>query len=105
MQTKKLFNRLGVQTPRWGFSLRGEKVLEKSIQDSGGGLGIHFTEEKTARPGFFLEEYLPGYLSLGLQFFIYDRTEFICADQLLYSQGETPEFAFRGQRNIPRKGR
>ena len=101
VQTKNLFNRLGVQTPRWGFSLKGENVLEKPIRDSGGGLAIHFTKEKTARQGFFLEEYLPGCISLGLQFFIHDQTEFICADQMLYSQGETPEFAFRGQRNIP----
>jgi hypothetical protein len=103
VQAKNLFHRLGVQTPRWGFSLIGDQVLEKPIRDSAGGVAIHFTRGKIARDGFFLEEYLPGCASLGLQFFIHDQTELICADQMLYAQGETPEFVFSGQRNISRE--
>lgn len=99
VETKKLFERLGIPTPMWSFSNNVTQMVEKPIQDSAGGLGISLTS-LNPRDGYFLEEYASGYKSIGIQFFIYDEAEFICADEMLFNSDGTDAFTFHAQRNV-----
>jgi hypothetical protein len=99
IEAKKLFEKLGIPTPAWGFSSNGTPMLEKPIQNSAGGLGIRLTPSEP-QAGCFLETWLPGYQSIGIQLFVYDEVEFVCADQMLFDYGDAVTFTFHGQRNV-----
>ena len=74
-------------------------MLEKPIADSAGGLGIKMSKSNPSK-GYFLEEYIEGGCSIGLQFFIYDEVEFICADEMLFRRDEQEKFRFHAQKNV-----
>ncbi len=99
VEAKRLFKGMGIPTPNWSFMNDGKQMLEKPVQDSAGGLGIRLSFENP-RDGFYLEEYLRGYRSIGLQFFVYDEAEFICANEMLYSPHGEREFTFHSQINV-----
>jgi hypothetical protein len=99
VETKKIFLMLGLPTPKWSFVRNGKKMLEKPIENSAGGLGLSLTENNPGA-GFFLEEYIPGYRSIGLQFFVYKEVEFICADEMLFHSKEQETFCFHAQENV-----
>lgn len=98
VEAKKLMRKLGIPTPEWAFVSKGTIMLEKPIQNSSLGLGIRLTYDD-ARKDYYLEEYLPGRRSIGLQFFVYDEIEFICANEMLYHAGEERGFTFHSQIN------
>jgi hypothetical protein len=99
ISTKKVFGELGLPIPEWSFLSEERVMLEKPIQNSGGGEGIRLTSEG---PGAdcFLEEYIPGCRSIGIQFFIFDEVDYLCADEMIYEYGEQPTFKFHAQRNV-----
>jgi hypothetical protein len=99
VETKKMFAMLGLPTPRWSFVRNGQRMLEKPIENSAGGLGLSLTENSPGA-GCFLEEYIPGCQSIGLQFFVYKEVEFICADEMLFHSEEQETFCFHGQKNV-----
>ena len=103
VHTKELFESLSIPTPRWSFIFRGGTMIEKPISNSAGGLGIKSANGDAAE-GCFLEEYLDGNRSIGLQFFIFDEPEFICADEMLYEEGAHEKFRFHAQKNVPIDG-
>ena len=99
LMTKELFRYLEIPTPNWCFASRGIQMVEKPIQNSAGGLGIRLTNG-SPQDGSYLEDYLPGYRSIGLQFFVYDEAEFICANEMLYSPHGERKFTFHSQINV-----
>lgn len=100
IETKKIFRKLGIPTPEWSLSKNGKKMLEKPIRNSAGGLGIKLTDDNPG-DGCFLEDYIAGYKSFGLQLFIYDEVEFICADEMIFHLDGKQMFTFYAQKNIP----
>lgn len=101
IEVKKLLEKLGFPTPKWSFFNKGEKMLEKPIQNSAGGLGITLTANNS-RDGYFLEDYIQGHRSIGMQFFVYDEVEFICANEMLFHSNGKDEFTFHAQKNMQR---
>ena len=99
VEAKKLLIKLGIPTPEWAFVNKGVKMLEKPVSNSSCGLGIRFTNDNS-RDGYYLEEYLPGCSSIGLQFFVYDEAEFICANEMLYHTHGERDFTYHSQINI-----
>jgi hypothetical protein len=99
IEAKTLFKKLGIPTPPWSFSSNGKPMLEKPIQNSAGGLGIRLTPHNP-QSGCFLETWLPGYQSIGIQLFVYDEVEFVCADEMLFDHDDDVTFTFHGQRNV-----
>lgn len=99
VETKKIFEKLNIPTPKWSFVNNCKKMLEKPIRDSAGGLGIRLTNSNP-QDGCFLEEYLIAHCSIGLQFFVYDEVEFICADEMLFYSDGNPKFTFHAQKNV-----
>lgn len=99
IETKKIFRKLGIPTPGWSLAKNGKEMLEKPIQNSAGGLGVKLT---TDNPGdcCFLEDYIEGHRSIGLQFFVYDEVEFICANEMLFHSDGKQSFTFHAQKNI-----
>jgi len=97
--TKKVFGELGLPIPEWGFLNKGRMMLEKPIRNSGGGEGIRLTSEGP-NADCFLEEYIPGCRSIGMQFFIFDEVDYLCADEMSYEYGEQPTFTFHAQSNV-----
>ncbi len=97
--TKAIFGKLGLPVPQWSFPDKGRTMLEKPIKNSGGGIGIRLTSEGPAA-GCFLEEYIPGCRSIGMQFFIFDEVDYLCADEMIYECGEQPTFRFHAQSNV-----
>jgi len=97
--TKKVFGELGLPTPEWSFLNKGRIMLEKPIQNSGGGRGIRLTSEG---PGTdcFVEEYIPDCRSIGMQFFIFDEVDYLCADEMIYEYREQRTFTFHAQSNV-----
>lgn len=99
VEAKKLLRKLGIPTPEWAFVNKGVRMLEKPVCNSSLGLGIGFTNDNP-RDGYYLEEYLPGCSSIGLQFFVYDEAEFICANEMLYHTHGEKGFTFHSQINV-----
>jgi hypothetical protein len=99
LMTKELFRSLEIPTSNWCFASKGIQMVEKPIQNSAGGLGIRLTNGDP-QDGYYLEDYLPWYRSIGLQFFIYDEAEFICANEMLYSPHGERKFTFHSQINV-----
>lgn len=101
IEAKKLFEKLNLPTPRWGYNPGRTLMVEKPIRDSAAGLGVRLTREP-AREGCFLEEYMPGCRSIGIQYFIYNEPEFICADEMLLGNTSENAFTFHTQKNVVR---
>jgi hypothetical protein len=99
IEAKKIFKKLGIPIPQWSFTSNGGEMLEKPVKDSAGGLGIRLTANDPGE-NCFLEEYIEGHKSIGLQFFIYDEVEFICADEMLFDSNGSSSFTFWAQRNV-----
>jgi len=99
VNAKRLFQSLKIPTPSWGCLREGMPMVEKPIENSAGGIGIRLTSQ-AAREGYFLERYLPGYRSIGVQLFVLEATEFICADLMLIDDSQGPSFTFHSQRNM-----
>jgi hypothetical protein len=99
LETKMLFKRLGFLTPEQTVPRGDVCMVEKPVCNSAGGLGIQLTG-KSAREGFFLEEYIEGCQSFGLHFFVYDEVELICADEMLYYGESDQRFMFSAQVNV-----
>jgi predicted ATP-grasp superfamily ATP-dependent carboligase len=100
VETKALFRTLGLATPRSHLRSSGHLMVEKPVRDSAGGIGMRLTKED-ARAGHFLEEFIPGCQSIGMQYFLLEQSEFICANEMLF-EGETTTFTFYAQRHVPR---
>jgi len=99
IEAKNIFTKLGIPTPKWSFISNGRRMLEKPIQNSAGGLNISLTNSNP-KGGYFLEEYIPGHRSIGLQFFVYDEVELLCADEMLFHSDGQQTFTFHAQKNI-----
>jgi hypothetical protein len=99
VETKRLFKKLGIPTPEWTFNKKGVTMLEKPVCNSSLGLGIRLTDDNP-RDGYYLEESLPSCSSFGLQFFVYDEAEFICATEMLYHSHGEKNFTFHSQTNV-----
>lgn len=99
LEAKNLLNKLRIPTPDWSFINKGELMVEKPMRNSAGGLGIQLTPNN-AQEGFFLEKYIQGYKSFGLQFFVCDEIEFVCANEMLYHTAGGQKFTFHSQVNI-----
>lgn len=102
IETKIIFRKLGISTPAWSLSKNGKEMLEKPIQNSAGGLGIKLTADNPG-DGCFLEDYIPNHQSIGLQFFIYDEVEFVCANEMMFHLNGKQMFTFFAQKNIQQK--
>lgn len=102
IETKKIFMKLGIPTPGWSLAKNGKEMLEKPIQNSAGGLGIKLTVDNPGE-GCFLEDYIADHQSIGLQFFVYDEVEFICANEMMFHLNGKQMFTFHAQKNIPLK--
>lgn len=100
IETKKIFRKLDIPTPEWSLARNGKEMLEKPIKNSAGGLGIKLTVDNPG-DGCFLEDYIAGYQSFGLQFFVYDEVEFICANEMMFHLNGKQMFTFHAQKNIP----
>lgn len=99
IKAKKIFKHLRIPTPNWCFIFRGGNMIEKPICNSAGGLGIRLVTAD-ADKDCFLEEYIDGCKSIGLQFFIFDEVEFICADEMLFHGDTQEKFRFHAQKNV-----
>ncbi|MEW6416532.1 MAG: ATP-grasp domain-containing protein [Nitrospirota bacterium] len=99
LKAKEILKSLEIPTPDWGFVNRGIQMVEKPIQNSAGGLGISLTNSNP-RDGYYLEDYLIGYRSIGLQFFVYNEVEFLCANEMLYHEQGQGNFTFHSQINV-----
>jgi hypothetical protein len=99
LATKRLFQILDLPTPKWGNMDMHPPMVEKPIRDSAGGLGIRLTKG-SPRDGCFLEEYMPGFQSVGIQYFAYGDPDFICADEMLFDGVPDRMFTFHAQRNV-----